>query len=146
MIVKGANYYFNDKKELREFLDERGFQSLEIPFERHWESEGFLESWDIQYNVEVRNDEIIWCAVEFPYNHYATPSAFFDKDRPSLSKLSGIYTFAEAAEKWGLNGSTLRRLTKTSKAIEGIDYKKSGKVWLVTDNCMRRIYGEPIEE
>lgn len=146
MIVKGCNYYFNCRKELREFLDERGFHNLEIPFEKHWESESFLENWDIQYNVEVRGDKIVWCAVEFPYNHCSTPSPFFDEDRSFISKLNGIYSFSEASEKWGLDSSTLRKLVKTPKVTEGVDYKKSGKVWLVTDDCMRRIYGEPTED
>lgn len=52
-------------------------------------------------------------------------------------------TFAEASEKWGLADSTLRKLVTTDKLKEGIDFRKSGKVWLITKEAMQRIYGEP---
>ena len=57
--------------------------------------------------------------------------------------LNEVMTFAEATEKWGLGESTLRSTVNTNKLIEGIDYRKSGKVWLVTYNAMLREYGEP---
>lgn len=52
-------------------------------------------------------------------------------------------TFAEATEKWGLGESTLRSVVKQNRLREGIDYRKSGKVWLITENAMRKLYGEP---
>jgi hypothetical protein len=57
--------------------------------------------------------------------------------------LDKIMTFAEATEKWGLADSTLRKLATTDKIKEGIDYRKSGKVWIITEDAMQRIYGEP---
>jgi hypothetical protein len=56
--------------------------------------------------------------------------------------LETVMTFAEATEKWGLKDSTLRKLATTEKLKEGIDYRKSGKVWLITKEAMIRIYGE----
>jgi len=56
--------------------------------------------------------------------------------------LNEIMSFMEAATIWGLNDSTLRKLVNTSKVVEGVDYKKSGNVWLITRDCMVRIYGE----
>lgn len=50
-------------------------------------------------------------------------------------------TFSEATEKWGLADSTLRKMTTTDKLKEGIDYRKSGKVWLITNDAMERVYG-----
>ncbi|WP_297425811.1 helix-turn-helix domain-containing protein [Clostridium sp.] len=46
-------------------------------------------------------------------------------------------------KKWGLSDSTLRKMATTNKLIEGVDYSKSGKVWLITKDAMRRVYGEP---
>lgn len=54
-----------------------------------------------------------------------------------------IMTFAEATEKWGLADSTLRKLVTTDKLVEGVDYRKSGKVWLITKDAIKRVYGEP---
>lgn len=53
-----------------------------------------------------------------------------------------IITFSEATEKWQLSDSTLRKLVKTNKIKENIDYRKSGKVWLITRSAMEKIYGK----
>lgn len=53
-----------------------------------------------------------------------------------------MMTFTEAAERWGLDDSTLRKLVKTDKVKENIDYGKSGNTWLINVKAMERIYGE----
>lgn len=60
-----------------------------------------------------------------------------------FEKLNDVMTFSEASEKWGLGESTLRSVIRTNKLTEGIDYRKSGKVWLITKEAMQRLYGEP---
>lgn len=60
--------------------------------------------------------------------------------------INDIMTFAEACESWGLGASTLRTriLNGAFKDLsEGIDYRKSGKVWLITKSAMIKLYGEP---
>lgn len=57
--------------------------------------------------------------------------------------LEKVMTFAEASEKWGLGESTLRSVVKTNRVTNGVDIKKSGKVWLITENAMKKLYGEP---
>ncbi|WP_297994153.1 helix-turn-helix domain-containing protein [uncultured Clostridium sp.] len=64
----------------------------------------------------------------------------YDNQRLIMAK---EMTFAEAAERWGLADSTLRKLVTTDKLEEGIDYRKSGKVWLITEGAMIKIYGYP---
>lgn len=56
--------------------------------------------------------------------------------------LDEIMTFSEASEIWGLGESTLRSTIRTDKLKEGADYRKSGKVWLITKEAMVRVYGE----
>lgn len=62
--------------------------------------------------------------------------------------INEVLTFAEAAELWGLSMGTLRmRLSKgyMGDLIEGVDYRKSGKVWLITKDAMLKLYG-PIKK
>ena len=59
-----------------------------------------------------------------------------------MKELDYILTFAEASDLWGLDSSTLRKLVTTKKLVDGVDYRKSGKVWLITRSAMERIYGE----
>ena len=58
--------------------------------------------------------------------------------------ITGILTFKEASNIWKLNDSTLRKLVKTDKLIEGIDFRKSSSTWLITKKAMIKVYGEPI--
>jgi hypothetical protein len=67
------------------------------------------------------------------------------KDVDIRCALHKVMTFAEATEKWGLADSTLRKLVTTDKLTEGVDYRKSGKVWIITEEAMIKIYGEPKE-
>ncbi|WP_271814468.1 helix-turn-helix domain-containing protein [Clostridium beijerinckii] len=57
--------------------------------------------------------------------------------------LDEVMAFSEASEIWGLGESTLRSTVRTDKLQESIDYRKSGKVWLITKDAMIRVYGEP---
>lgn len=77
--------------------------------------------------------------------------SYFDIQKAITGELDGIHpqymienilTFKEASEKWGLNDSTLRKLVTTDKLKEGIDYRKSGNVWLITKKAMESLYGK----
>lgn len=60
----------------------------------------------------------------------------------NVDSLSGVYTFAEAAELYGISdGSVLRNAQIDGRFLEG-ETRKSGKVWLVTKTAMERLYGE----
>lgn len=52
------------------------------------------------------------------------------------NSLDEVMAFSEASEIWGLGESTLRSTVRTDKLQEGIDYRKSGKVWLITKDAM----------
>lgn len=49
-------------------------------------------------------------------------------------------TAAEAAQRWGLNDSTIRRAILDGRVEEG-EYRKSGNVWLITTKAMKKLYG-----
>lgn len=56
--------------------------------------------------------------------------------------LEQVMTFAEATKRWGLGHSTLREAAKHNRFLPG-EIRKSGGTWLVTEEAMRRLYGEP---
>jgi len=60
-----------------------------------------------------------------------------------LNYLYSVMTFSEATERWGLGESTLRAMVRDSRLEENKDYRKSGKVWIITEAAMIEIYGEP---
>ncbi len=62
-----------------------------------------------------------------------------------MCSFEGLYSFAEATEKWKLKDSTLRKAVATGKLIKNEDCKKFGSVWIVKETAMIREYGK-IEE
>ena len=59
MEVNGNNYYFRNYKEVKTFLEDRGFE-YQIPHISDKELE-----YQKRYCVEIRNNKIIWCTVEY---------------------------------------------------------------------------------
>lgn len=62
----------------------------------------------------------------------------------SINGINSTMTFTEASELWNVDSSTLRKLVKTGKLLEGIDYRKSGKIWLITTEAMIKIFGNQL--
>lgn len=55
-------------------------------------------------------------------------------------------TASEAEEKWGLGEGTVRASCTRGKLKDLIGkglVRQSGKVWLVTEQAMREVFGEP---
>lgn len=49
-----------------------------------------------------------------------------------------LLSFAEAAEIWGVDQSTLRKAVTAGRLRPGADCRKFGKQWVVTANAMHR--------
>lgn len=58
----------------------------------------------------------------------------------------GLMSFADAAQLWGLNESTLRKAITYGKLVNGVDVCKFGKQWVVSINAMEREYGDMVDE
>jgi len=61
----------------------------------------------------------------------------------NIEPIQFVMTFAEATDRWQLGVSTLRSMTGDGRLEENKDYRKSGKVWLITYDAMVKLYGEP---
>ena len=61
--------------------------------------------------------------------------------RNMTNPFDGLLSFKEATDRWGLNESTLRKAVAYGKLVEGVDCKKFGKQWIVTEQAMIREYG-----
>ena len=59
-----------------------------------------------------------------------------------MCSFKGLLSFSEAARQWGLNGSTLRKALEYGKIVEGVDCKKFGRDWVITEKAMIREYGD----
>lgn len=63
-----------------------------------------------------------------------------------MNVIDEVMTTSEAAERWGLSIETIKKSCQGQKGlpprfIEG-EFRKSGRLWLVTRAGMERLYGE----
>lgn len=61
-----------------------------------------------------------------------------------VSPFYGLMSFSDAAEKWGIDDSTLRKAAASGRLVDGVDVCKFGKQWVITENSMKRIFGNPM--
>lgn len=59
-----------------------------------------------------------------------------------MGLIDEVMTFGEATKLWKLGNSTLRMMAKTDRLVEGVDYRKSERAWLITKTAMEKLYGE----
>lgn len=57
--------------------------------------------------------------------------------------INEVMTVNEAAEQWGLTEGAIRNAIKSKKFIPGLDYRKAGRITLITRESMFEVYGEP---
>lgn len=57
--------------------------------------------------------------------------------------INSVLTVSEAAKKWGIVEGTIRAAIKSNKFVHGVDYRKAGKITLITKEAMLRVYSEP---
>lgn len=68
-----------------------------------------------------------------------------------IDTTKNVYTFPYASEMWGLKENVLRQAVRDGRMERmllkyGSDYVKQGRIWLITDMSMRKLYGPPKKE
>jgi len=58
------------------------------------------------------------------------------------SALNNVMTAKEAAELWGKTEGAIRAAIKAKKFILGVDYRKAGRITLITREAMEKVYGK----
>lgn len=53
----------------------------------------------------------------------------------------GLYTFLEVAEIYGIDDSCLRKQVARDKFVVGVDVKKMGRTWIITEQAMIKTFG-----
>lgn len=59
-----------------------------------------------------------------------------------IFEINEVMTVNESAEIWGITEGAIRNAIKTNKFIPGIDYRKAGRITLITKDAMTRVYGK----
>ena len=55
-------------------------------------------------------------------------------------------TVNEAAAKWGIAESNIRYSINARKLVPGLDYRKAGRITLITKDAMVKLYGQIKED
>lgn len=53
----------------------------------------------------------------------------------------GLYTFLEVAKIYGMDDSYLRKKVARGKLVVGVDVKKMGRIWIITEQAMVKNFG-----
>ena len=69
------------------------------------------------------------------------PAGEYESDGTTF-EINNIMTVNEAAEMWGITEGAIRASIKSRRFIPYIDYRKAGRITLITSEAMERIYGE----
>ena len=62
--------------------------------------------------------------------------------QPLKVDIDNVLTAQEAAIKWGITEAAIRKAISSKRLIVGIDYRKSGRITLISRKAMERLYGE----
>lgn len=59
--------------------------------------------------------------------------------------IDDVMTTQEAAERWGITADSIKQncLGRVKNGFREGEFRKSGKMWLVTHSGMTRLYGVP---
>lgn len=68
---------------------------------------------------------------------------FADLELTVDSELYHVYTSTEAAKLWDKDESTVRRAIMNERFVQGVDYRKAGRISLITKDAMIRVFGPP---
>lgn len=93
--------------------------------------------------LEIRYADEVWDDVDEEY--YPDFQNYDTVEWKLNDKFYGLLSFTDATEKWGLADSTLRKAVADGRLKEGIDVQKFGRDWVVTEEAMKSLYGEPEE-
>ena len=56
--------------------------------------------------------------------------------------INDVLIVNEAAEIWGITEGAIRASIKARKFIRGVDFRKAGRITLITKEAMVKVYGE----
>lgn len=61
---------------------------------------------------------------------------------PLQVSLNDVFTAQEASELWKVTEGAIRKAIASKRLIIGIDYRKAGRITLISKEAMERLYGE----
>ena len=102
------------------------------------------ENWqDAETAIEefLDDDETAW---DLTFEIIDSDGNVFDSYKKS-KVFRGLLSFKDATKIWNLGASTLRMAVAANRLKEGVDVQKFGRDWVVTEEAMKRLYGEPEE-
>lgn len=94
---------------------------------------GYMESTEDEDVLVVDDDSIIYNPEE---------GVLFTAKEDVFFEINEVMTVNEAAENWRITEGAIRAAIKVNKFILGVDYRKAGRITLITKEAMERVYGE----
>ena len=136
-LIKSGTHYIGDVK-LKKVVED-------VLVEIEYKEDELLElEKEIKTYKEANVDKDTFMVIEKPDGTYLVKKVceLFTVDVRCDNNLFNVMTTTEAALKWGLSESTVRKAIQKNKFKFGQEYRKSGRITLITKDAMERVYGE----
>lgn len=91
-------------------------------------------------NVDVFENKVISVA-EGLWSEPIKENMTLTIENPDVD-LYKVFTPTEAAVLWGKEESAIRKAIQNGKFEQWVDYRKAGRITLITKEAMERVYGE----
>lgn len=77
-----------------------------------------------------------------PHNVIYDPRYGISKVKDCIDfKIDEVMTVTEAAEQYNITEGAIRAAIKSKKFVLGVDFRKAGRITLITREAMERVYG-----
>lgn len=135
--------YTHENSEVREHLGNGQYSTRNVKKEVtiFWEDGKFFN--EVKHDDEVVSFEDV--TEHYRFEALKASGEYEIAEKIKELNLEDVLSLQEAAEKWGLNDSTLRRAIAgdyKSARFEPHEYKKLGRNYIIKRSAMKRVYGK----
>lgn len=146
-VKQGDVYYLKTLEEAKKILESVGFDVAKVDLEEMAKDLNtiYQNAFYIQMDADNKKVRYLGTTSTQDSNNFNCYYKNLNTVNSRIIVLNDVMTFSEAAEKWNIDSSTLRKLVNTDKLIKDVDYRKSGSVWLITKEAMEKVYGKEVK-
>lgn len=130
-LFRGRHKYYISINAIAKNISEEEYKELEKMYKMTLkEFKEYLNKFDIN-------------SIEVSYNESENRD-FFPKEYnlEEVNILNEVYTVTEASELWGKTEGTIRNAIKNGRFIENREWRKAGRITLITKEGLERVYGK----
>lgn len=132
-----------ESEELRDLLQNYVSRVMKIVWHDGSITDGLGKDIRVEYVGELNEtkENLVISVVDGLWSEPITNNMILTIENPNMD-LYNVFTTTEAALLWGKEESTVRKACQSGRFEQWKDYRKSGRITLITKEAMERVYGK----